>query len=198
MAAKLENKNHKTHPVAAKGSAAPDAPVYDFSVLRVLRKQAGLTLQDVTDRSGVSLAVISKLERNLNQAEIDTLFRLARVFGLTASELLNLAESRTAHRIDEDSYQSGDIFFRRITYANMIMFKGRAPAGASTTRPEAHDDVYELCWVLSGKMRLTLPEEVHELPAGAALQFDGVLVHTYEALEDSRFLLVHLKKTKRF
>ncbi|RKX92599.1 MAG: hypothetical protein DRZ90_13690, partial [Spirochaetes bacterium] len=37
---------------------------YDFSILRNLRKRSGFTIADVSEKSGVSQAVISKLERN--------------------------------------------------------------------------------------------------------------------------------------
>ena len=64
---------------------------FDFTILRELRKRAGLSIGEVSAESGVSAAVISKLERNRTRAELDTLYRLARVFGITAAELLNLA-----------------------------------------------------------------------------------------------------------
>ena len=51
--------------------------LYDFSILRSLRKRSNLTIADVSDKSGVSPAVISKLERNQTSAELETLFRIA-------------------------------------------------------------------------------------------------------------------------
>ena len=68
--------------------------LFDFSILRDLRKKANLNIADVSAESGVAASVISKLERNRTRAELDTLYRLARVFGITAAELLNLAEAR--------------------------------------------------------------------------------------------------------
>ncbi len=73
-----------------------DSEMYNFSVLRDLRKRAGMTIADLSERTGISPAVISKLERNQTTAELKTLFRLSRAFGLTASEMLALVESRTA------------------------------------------------------------------------------------------------------
>ena len=55
--------------------------MFDFSVLRELRKREGLTIEATSKRSGVSPAVISKLERNQTRAELETLFRISRVFG---------------------------------------------------------------------------------------------------------------------
>ena len=65
--------------------------MYDFSFLRQLRKRDDLTIGDVSARSGISAAVISKLERNQTRAELETLFKLSRVFGLTTNELVALA-----------------------------------------------------------------------------------------------------------
>ena len=172
--------------------------MYDFSVLRELRKRDGLSIAEVSSRSGVSTAVISKLERNLTQAEIDTLFRLGRVFGLNASDLLGLAESRSAQRLAASEHANHGIHFREIRYGNIRCLVGTAPAGAQTERPQIHADDYEVCWVLSGHLIFHLPHERHELHAGDAIQFDGVLDHSYEAVDDSQFLLVLLRKDKRF
>ncbi|MDE0839229.1 MAG: helix-turn-helix transcriptional regulator, partial [Kiritimatiellae bacterium] len=58
-----------------------DGDMYNFSVLRVLRKREGLTIAEVSRRTGVSPAGISKIERNQTIPGLQTLFRLARVFG---------------------------------------------------------------------------------------------------------------------
>ena len=39
-------------------------PRYDFSVVRELRQQEGQTLAQLSEASGISVPVISKLERN--------------------------------------------------------------------------------------------------------------------------------------
>jgi quercetin dioxygenase-like cupin family protein len=55
-----------------------------------------------------------------------------------------------------------------------------------------------VCWVLEGCIRFELPNEMHLLRAGDALQFDAILHHSYEAVEDSSFLIVQIRKDKRF
>ena len=67
-----------------------------------------------------------------------------------------------------------------------------------SSRPEVHQDDYELCWVLQGRIRLSILERVEELGPGDVLQFDGVLEHAYEALEPTTLILVHLRKDLRF
>lgn len=172
--------------------------MFDFSVLRDLRKQHGLTIGEVSEQSGVSPAVISKLERNQSRAELETLFKLSRVFGINTADLLSLVESRTAQRKSSREYASGDFSFQNVSYANVECFHGFGKQGALVERPEVHHDDYEICWMLKGAIRITLPHEVHELKTGDALQFDAVQAHSYEALEDCELLIIHLNKGKRF
>lgn len=174
------------------------APKFDFSVLRRLRGQHELTLAALSEASGVSVGVISKLERNQQSAELDTLYRLARAFGLSATDLLALAESPLAHRTEEKAYRSGEFRFRQVKYANVVALLGTAPAGARVNRPEIHHDDTEVCWVTKGRLRLSLPHEDCILAAGESIQFDAIQQHTYEALADAEFVILHLRKDKRY
>lgn len=173
-------------------------PKFDFRVLRRLRGQHEMTLADLSKASGVSVAVISKLERNQQSAELDTLYRLARAFGLSTTDLLALTESPLAHRSNEKSYRSDNFKFRQVKYANVVALLGSAPAGSKVSRPEIHHDDTEVCWVTEGKLRLTLPHEKCLLSAGESIQFDAIQQHTYEALADSQFVILHLRKDKRY
>ncbi|WP_372808855.1 helix-turn-helix domain-containing protein, partial [Pontiella sp.] len=162
----------------------PHMDMYNFSVVRDLRKRDGMTIADLSERTGISTAVISKLERNQTVAELKTLFRLARAFGLTASEMLALVESRTAQAKRETDRIAGDFHFRQIEFANSQCYYAEAPKGASRSNPDAHRDDCEVCWVLEGQVRIDLPYEHHILAAGDCLQFDAVFEHSYEVLED--------------
>jgi len=180
------------------GQSNAISAMFDFSILRELRKREGLTLDEVGNRSGVSIAVISRLERNQTRAELETLYKLGRVFGMSATDLMGLAESRMAHRKREDGYRSDGFSFRVVRYANHACYLGRAKAGARVRKPEIHHDDHETCWVIEGRVRVELPHETVELAAGESLQFDAIQEHTYEAVEDSELILVHLKKGKRY
>ncbi|MDD2707087.1 MAG: XRE family transcriptional regulator [Verrucomicrobiae bacterium] len=181
-----------------KKTPGPLDGLYDFSILRDLRKREQMNIQEVARLSSVSPAVISKLERNQSSAELTTLFRLSRVFGMNTTDLLTLAECRTSHKTKAESHVSGGFTFQEIRYANVRCLLGTAKAGDKTSRPEVHQDDYELAWVLKGSVSVSLPAEKHELKSGDAIQFDAVLCHSYEALEDSEMLILHLKKAKRF
>lgn len=174
------------------------SPKFDFTVLRALRQQQDLTLAELSSRSGVSTAVISKLERNQQVPSLDTLYSIGRAFGMSATDLLALAESELAHRAAEKSHRTGQFKFREIRYANAVALLGEAPSGAAISRPEVHRDDTEVCWVLDGSLRLKLPHETFDLDSGQSIQFDAIQEHTYEALAETNFVILHLRKDKRY
>lgn len=177
---------------------SPHELTLDFSVVRDLRKRAGLTLEAVSRKSGISIAGLSKLERNQNMIELDTLYRLARVFGLSATDLLNLVESCSATRKTAESYSSGPFLFEKFRFKGIDCFQATARKGSELSKPEAHGGEFEICWLRKGHIRITLPREIHELTPGTALKFDAALPHRYEILENSEMTILHIEKTHRF
>jgi transcriptional regulator with XRE-family HTH domain len=184
--------------MASNENCVSVADMFDFSVLREMRRGLDLTIAEVSARSGVSPAVISKLERNQTNAELETLYKLARVFGINTTELLKVAERLTSQKTTEKEYVSSGFRFRQIRYGNLRCMIGSAPAGGWVSRPEAHADDYELCWCIEGAVQITLPGECYDLRAGDAVQFDAVLEHRYEAVSDCRVIVIHIRKDKRF
>ena len=172
--------------------------LYDFSILRNLRKRSKLTIAEVSGKSGVSPAVISKLERNQSIAELETLFRIARVFDMSAADLIALAEARTGHRKQASHREIHGFSFEQVKYSNILCLYGTAGTGEELSRPEIHEDDYELCWVLEGEVEITLPGERHQLKSGQSLQFDAVLEHAYRVVEDCRLIILHIAKPRRF
>ena len=173
-------------------------PAFNFSILRDIRKRADLTLSALSERSGVSVAVISKLERNQTQAEVGTLHKIGKVFGMRATDLLSLAEAPISNKKRSVRYQSGDFAMQAIRYGNADCICATASAGSRISKPEIHHDDHEICWVLQGAVRIELPNERHELEAGQSIQFDAIQEHSYEAVEDCQVVIVHIRKDKRY
>ena len=170
---------------------------YNFTILRNLRKAQGYTIADVAQNSGISTAVISRIERNQAMPELETLARLSKVFGISATDLLGLAENRTARVVDAQQYQSGGFNFQNVSFMDVQIFFGVALAGSRVNRPEVHHNDTETCWVLSGVVELNVGPDKYVLKEGEAIQFDAVLEHEYRVVQDCKLLLLHLHKGKR-
>ncbi len=167
---------------------------YDFSILRSLRKSQGFTIADIAHVSGISTAVISRIERNQASPELETIYRLGKAFGIAASDLLGLAESKHKQLVTAQHYTSGSFQFQHINFMNLQCFLGTSLGGGSVSRPEIHHNDIEICWTLQGSVEIMLNDEPHLLKEGDALQFDAVLKHTYRALTDCKLLIIHLRK----
>ncbi|PTR07888.1 MULTISPECIES: helix-turn-helix domain-containing protein [unclassified Novosphingobium] len=71
--------------------------------LRELRKRAGITQAELARKSGVSQPAISQLENDERPLTIDWMRTFARVFGVTAADLLD--DEDNPHRLDPEEIE---------------------------------------------------------------------------------------------
>jgi transcriptional regulator with XRE-family HTH domain len=91
----MENINHLLTSKAAATSS--DAPLIDSQIaaqLKALRTDRSLTLQDLAATSGVSRAMISKIERAEASATAALLHKLCTALGISLSDLLAPTQSK--------------------------------------------------------------------------------------------------------
>lgn len=72
--------------------------------LRALRRARGLSQEELAHRAGIDRTYISALERNVYNASIDVVDRLAEVLGVDVTELLKRPAAdhrRSKSRLDE-------------------------------------------------------------------------------------------------
>lgn len=69
-------------------------PLVSFGrVLRQLRKDAGLTQEQLALEAGIERNYVSLIERGINQPALRVIFKLAEALGTTPSEMLRQVES---------------------------------------------------------------------------------------------------------
>ena len=59
------------------------------NLIAELRKKANMTQQELADRLNISNKAVSKWERGGSSPDIETIPKLAEIFGITSEELLN-------------------------------------------------------------------------------------------------------------
>lgn len=68
-------------------------PLISFGrVLRQLRKEAGLTQEQLALAAGIERNYVSLIERGINQPALRMIFKLADALGTTPSDILRLVE----------------------------------------------------------------------------------------------------------
>lgn len=168
---------------------------FDFSVIKTLRLKRGLTAEQLASKAKVTRATIAKMETGFNNPTVQTLEALAAVFNLTSSDLLRMSEgSRLEHARVEEFSRPG-YAGHRISLKQFEMFYLTARKGTCIeSEANLHEDTSEICFVLSGQLRLSVGDQTVSMEAGKAIRFNALHEHRLEVLEDAVIILIHHNK----
>ena len=181
----------------ARTAARPPTRDYDFSVLRTLRQQAGVTLEGMAEETGVSLSTLTRIESNQNLPSIPTLTTLAEYFGISPPNLLELAGSHVVEHLEVQLEHLGDGLRRGIALPDVEVILGEAEAGDYSQRPHTHKGFYQLQWVLEGQLSVKVHGLDYQLSAGQAIKFDAGFEHMSHFQEQTKYLVVLVPKRTR-
>jgi transcriptional regulator with XRE-family HTH domain len=147
--------------------------------IRVEREQRSWSLADLSERSGVSRAMISKIERNEASPTATVLGRLSGAFGLTLSTLLARAECavrRIARAAEQLRWQDPETGHVRLSISPpgskvIELVRSVLPPGARLTYPAAaYAFIDQQILVLKGCLTFTEGAAVHKLREGDCLE----------------------------
>lgn len=148
--------------------------------LRLERDSRSWSLADLAERSGVSKATISKIERAEVSPTAVVLVRLASAFDLTLAGLMLRAEGqgeRVSRAADQPIWRDPETGYLRRQVFNrpdnpIEIVKVEMPARQSVTLPaSSYAHIRQTLWVQSGALVITEAGERHELGAGDCLGF---------------------------
>jgi transcriptional regulator with XRE-family HTH domain len=152
----------------------------------------GLTAEALAARANITRATVVKIESGNGNPTIETIGALSRVFQLSASELIALAEKARTEMGQTCPYTDEGLEGIHIRFPDFEIYHLKATAGVcKVSEPLRHENTAEVCLVLSGKIRITVGGNLTELFPGTALRFKALHEHTLEILEVSEFLLIH-------
>lgn len=156
--------------------------------IRTERERRRWTLAQLADASGVSRAMINRIERGESSPTAVILGKLSAAFQLSISSLLALAEGAAdgggeaaagmpgvRRRADAVEWRDPDTGYRRrqITGPHFPaeIAEVRLPAGARVPYPAAaFAFIRQVVWVLDGRLTFHEGDTVHELDAGDTLE----------------------------
>lgn len=174
--------------------------------LRTERETRGWTLADLAGRSGVSRAMVSKVERGEASPTAALLGRLSAAFGLTLSQLFARVEGggRVARASEQPVWRDSETGFVRRSLsppggAPVELVSGELPPGAEVAYSAAAFTFIadQQVVVLEGRLTVVQGGAVHDLGAGDCLRFgppaDTVFRNAGEAT--SRYLVAVLRAT---
>jgi transcriptional regulator with XRE-family HTH domain len=158
--------------------------------LRALRKGRGLTLEALAERSGVSRAMISKLERGEKNPTLVVAAKVAEGLEVSLSQLVGVEERREVVMVPRERRMvmrdPGTGFERQLLSPS---FGGRGiefirnvvPEGSTSGEfPPHRRGVEEYVVVEKGRLRATIGGEDYLLELGDALYFEADVPHRFD------------------
>jgi XRE family transcriptional regulator, regulator of sulfur utilization len=186
------------------GYAALSSAVIGARV-KALREAAGLSLRDLSERSGVSAPMLSQVERGETSPTLTVAARIAAGLDLRLSQFLRLDEGgavtvvRAAQRQRGGSKRRGHSFEvltssqpgQRAELSRHVLASGGA-TGAPDDPPMHEPGSRETALVERGSLVLVCDGQRYELGEGDCVTFDADLPHHFEnpTASEAAFLAV--------
>lgn len=168
--------------------------------IKIERENRGWSLSELADRSGVSKAMISKIERCEASPTATVLGRLSGAFGLPLSMLLALAEraeERLSKLDDQPVWTDPETGYTRRAVSptnggGLELIEVTLPPGVKVPYPaSAFTFQRQQIWLLEGRLEFEEGSMVHQLTPGDCLELGAPqpCVFFNPANEPARYLI---------
>ena len=166
--------------------------------IRELRKKAGLVLQDLSDRTGLSKPLLSQVERGVVSPPIATLLKISKALSVNIGFFFQdnyLEEKVVLVRRDESKVidsryfgrEESGYYYEALAYKKskknmepfLVEFKRKKPEKLSYFSHEGEEFIY----LLEGTLEFRTENEQYVLNPGDSLYFESSIPHAYRALE---------------
>jgi transcriptional regulator with XRE-family HTH domain len=149
------------------------------SRLQRVRKERGVTLHDLAERTGISTSTLSRLENGQRRPSLELLLPLAQAYRVPLDDLVGAPEVGDPRiRLKAQKVHGRTVLPLTRQPNGVQAWKIVIPSSQSRPEPRVHDG-YEWLYVLSGRMRLVLGDRDLVLEVGEAAEFDTQLPHWF-------------------
>lgn len=155
--------------------------------LRGLRKEKGLTLVEVSQKTGVAQATLSRIETGTMIGTVESHEKIAEVLGVGLAELYAGLDSRYEQIAHTQAAGRKVTFQNKNLQIELLMtenFKKKITPllitlqGENETPSEQNErGVEKFFYVLEGEVKVKVDQEEYTLKAGDTLYFDASLKH---------------------
>lgn len=167
--------------------------------IRRVRSQRGLTLSDVAAATGLSVSMLSMLERGKTGVSVGTVVAIASALGVAVSELFRAKPSVTTAMTpvaEQSEITIGSGVVRRLITQDrdrgIEMTLLQLPPGAHTGTDPIRHEGHEYLTVLEGAVTVEVEDLTYDMRTGDALELDAQNLHRFAntSAELARMILV--------
>jgi len=192
-------------------SIGQEAPQEDVAMnagnrVRRAREKRGLSLQDISLRTGIDVSLLSEIEEGQSSPPLGTIIKLAKAlemkmgYFISGDELRPFTVVRSGDRKLVSRYDSKRNKHYGYGYESLAPYKKDRHMEpflvtlqpAMTEEERSTHDGQEFIFVLSGGMEVRLGDEIHVLAPGDAIYYDSTVPHLVKCYgqETTRILAV--------
>lgn len=154
------------------------------ALLRPVRRQRGLTLEQLAQQTGLTKSYLSKIERGHSTPSIAVALKVARALEVDVARLFS--EQEAQEKITVDRAEKGDGTRYRVL-ASSLLGKSMSPFVVRPTASAADDPHpehagQEFVFVHAGRVELDYGEQTFTLGPGDSAYFDASVSHKIRAV----------------
>jgi len=157
------------------------------AVIRSLRRQRNLSLEELAQQSGVSRSMLSQIERDATNPTVATLWRITTALGVSIDEALGLAPRRVglevlqSHALPTISSADGLMVLKVLspldTAGAAEWYEITAKAKAVLRSKPHAKGTQEHLYVTEGELTVTSGDEVQRVAVGAMARYHADVPH---------------------
>lgn len=172
--------------------------------IKELRKAQRMKLVELSKRSGIALATLSRIEHEKMTGTVESHMRVAKALGMSLSELYSEIELEHKRPVEkQEPERRTDVFVQdeksryELLTTNVlakkmmpVMFK-LAPGGG-TVKEENRYDAEKFIYVLKGKIEAVIEDQRYALEDNDTLYFDSSAPHQFKNIgnAEAQFLCI--------
>lgn len=172
--------------------------------IRNNRKKLGFSLVRLSEISGVSVSMISKIEKGQSLPPISTYANIARGLGITLSELvtedvsqrnISVVKASETEPVSNGIYDAY-VLSKHFSGKKFSPFLMHFPANKGFHKAFVHNQTQEMMYILEGAIEFSYEDQLITLEKGDCVCFKGNIAHTSRTLgdQDAWILAVQLSE----
>jgi quercetin dioxygenase-like cupin family protein/DNA-binding transcriptional regulator YiaG len=151
----------------------------------LLRKKSKMTIEELSEKTGLSVAHLTELEEGRGFAPVGDMLRIARVLTIDPSELLQKSGGRdrdlekrriSDFRMREQAYRY-EVLTPQAKKDHLRSFRIMIPPHSEHTGVSYQHEGEEFIYVLKGTVEVTVGHTKHRLKKDETLHFDSGIRH---------------------
>ena len=158
--------------------------------IRQLRKERDMTLEELSQKSGVALATLSRMENDKMTGTLESHNNICKALNASIAELYKELEEelKTVDSVPKKSRTEHFVHARKAKYELLVskaMDKNIMPLmmkigpGGATQKEQTRTGVEKFIYLISGNVKAAVGDATYDLKRGDSLYFDASLPHTF-------------------